>query len=313
MFTRTKWTLRIAIFFSLLAAIIGQKITIQPANPAPDSKRESILRNTQKLRVEVRLDRAVYVAGESMNITLTVANPTNESLEVFDPFDARSTGFDVLEWRRDPVAGLDAYLHIDPHPVEQRTLAWDAPTTFIASGQTIQREVHSFDRLCERCTTTALTGGSAPMREGKYRIRFGYTHFGIDAMADFAVRFPVFRMAVSTEVRAEAPMAAQSSGSVGHQPVFVRAAVLDLDGEQIVVLSRDHEFGREMQASVGKVLDRDGVRHLAPFDRVDQGAGDVVIQKLAADADNNLTLEWKRGSQTSRIHTDPARSRMDRF
>jgi hypothetical protein len=71
----------------LVCPAVAQQATPQPSAQELQSL-EYILgvnRNTMQLKVELRLDREVYFAGEMAELTVTVTNPTSSALLVEKP------------------------------------------------------------------------------------------------------------------------------------------------------------------------------------------------------------------------------------
>jgi hypothetical protein len=286
-FNMSKTDCCLAFVFLIISApgVPGQaSVQVHAADGTSDAHQEEVLANTARLRFELTLDRAVYLAGETMSLTVRVSNPTPAVLEVYDPFGRYpAVGVDVMKWGHDDASDSDIYNFVEPHPIATRGVEWIAPAIFINPGQTLEKHVMSYDKECTGCRFPVLQEGGAPTYEGKYRLRYGYAGSGISGTADFSVRYPTFKMAASADL-----------GPSQTRPLYIRAAVLQLDQEQILVLSREGEFGRDLRAASGKPMSREAIRHFAPFDRIEESGDAISIRRLGISS-GQITLEWQNG------------------
>ena len=188
---------------------------------------EQLSRNVRRLVISLTLDREVYLPLEIASATVTITNPTNQTLVVPRPFDT-STGALVLAAKLE-----DGHWHTDEH--------WQ-PTEYDAATPTITIAPNATMQLSFRLDTKAFGAeypagfglSGMPSDPNRYRLNYMYT-----LSPEAAFFFRVTRgdsIDHLVDVRVPAPSWAPPAQTVWYR----QAAVIRQDGEYaICVTARD--------------------------------------------------------------------------
>jgi len=141
------------------------KALIDPSHPLPPSSKS-------KLRTRLSLDHEIYMPGELATVTIRVTNPTDQPLQVPDPFDKFSGGLDLMRTVA-PAGNGSGLAYVSPHPYSARPNGDDSlPRLFINPGQTLTKSYRTDTPLF--LNQSALPGGTIPRKPGKYTIFYSY-------------------------------------------------------------------------------------------------------------------------------------------
>ena len=140
-----------------LAAASAQVISIdRPGRLSPEQYHQ-VFKNTSLMQVNMTLDRAEYFPGEDSVLSISVKNPTADTLEIWEPFN-RETGFLTIQ-RKDPKASPPFGDWVDMAPREDGPPGANSPTRFIAPGQEIRQQWLLSGRLTSEPVTQDLMPG----------------------------------------------------------------------------------------------------------------------------------------------------------
>jgi hypothetical protein len=151
------------------------------------------VRNISKLESTLTMDHSVYVPGEIATITFRVRNPTDQVLEVINPFWAESATFEL--WAKHYPTARTLGIDYGPPPDSIADVLPAAPlegppTIQLQPGATVSRTVRSNDL---RVGEYVLNGGAVPDRlDSEYRLIYTYdsrVHTDFKVAAPFLERF----------------------------------------------------------------------------------------------------------------------------
>jgi hypothetical protein len=184
----------------------------QPQGPMPPEFQ--IHFNTTLLTVALTLDRREYLPGEVGELTITVTNPTQGPLRVWEPFSFFSGQVDL---QMQSPEGMQTVEHILRDEIRGQLSVKQA--VLLQPGECRERKVRTYDAQTRELPAQLLDRGSMPLKPGSYR--FHYT-FGGGADVDFQV------------------MEAHRVGPISRQPIAVKSTAEDLPTSRIRVHGLAH-------------------------------------------------------------------------
>ena len=266
-----------------LPAVIGQEkaLVLGPQSLVPNAHVQQVHANTGLIRVEVTLDRDIYLRGEVMHLTMTVSNPTSETLEVFDP---AATVWDFLHWGSRSLSPFANWEQLQGEPPSDQDPNWSASTVWLLPGQRIERQVIG---------RGPAVGDGALQQSDRFMVYYGYldwlSHAG---QAAFRVVQP--RVVAASPVRLQ-NLKQQSDGSTGdvkETPRYTYGAVLEANQKRYIVVSRNWTSAPDLRLVTGAKLDTGIAGYLEPYDRVAEVSREVQSVSLEANSDDNVVVHW---------------------
>jgi hypothetical protein len=322
-----RWNCLIAA--AVAACLTGPSARSQPpqfnAERAERQKKlPELAANRSKLDVMLRLDREVYFTGEDAEITIRVVNPRPEILEVPAPFEVLTGGVNLMErnGKRYPLLDSSQWVPNSAHPIGGSGPVVVAgyvpplpPTIWLPPYQPIEKTFRLSEGGCSSETPFIGVCG-LPKEEGEYRLVYDY-HY--KAFAQFRIVYPKLEQWTETilakpyEHRETGPDA-KLTGRVTLRPRRVRAAVLEYEGQHIVVVSGWHAPSDErVVLEPNNVFGQHQGRQFGPYRRVATSAETIQSLQIEADSKDNLTVTYTSAAgTTSRLRFDKQGKPLDR-
>lgn len=266
-----------------------------------DVARAGTLRaNSGKMECSLELDRAVYMAGETARVRLTVTNPTHELIEVFDPFHRENAWINLY-------AAPKEHPDDPPSTSKWRPLSSDVPTGWqglsFLRGQEANRiqsawfqpgESRTFEfESSENWFGSSLSpwpGGGTTSRPDKYQVRYTYC---AKATAEFEVVNP--RLDLVVEHRLEQPRASTRVPS-DKRPFVMNALLLSLGERYIVAAVLAEHWASDFPRDAGQLLTERNVPWALPYRRLaefDAPVGGLALQPVDGAA---FEVVWTEAS-----------------
>lgn len=292
---------RVSGVFTLSVLALGLTTTAQTL--PPDERRLRAFENGRRIRMEITLDRLEYLGGESMWADLVAFNPEAEPVEVFDPSSPEAAGMEFHGWHPDQQAWVDTA----PDPALSVPINWEAPIRTLGPGERVaQRFLVSYSR-CPECGSFASI--LPPYASGRYEAIYCYILSGIGCgRYEFTVLEPSFQALATVRFAEPYRDRNPNTGYEKTHPRYLQAAILDAGGKRYVVLSR----GVSGESDLSLRAPAHYIRNvMAPFDRIAEAAPDAANLRLAADAEENLTVTWTEGGQDRSHCISKDRSRVE--
>jgi hypothetical protein len=268
----------------------GQEASPQlsPSQPQSAGYVLWVLENTKQLKVELKLERDVYFAGETAELTLTVTNPTSGPLWVAEPFSVKSgdLGLSIQKGERFDIVHISSGEDVlsanftvpgDPPYVRQVKAVQMQP------GEQRERSIRTDDPMLDYHGSMLLAPrGFLPVEAGHYRFFYGY---GGGARVEFDVVQPVVRRIVlpagpkPSAADAAPPRSRPWRGSLGE---------LEWGGKRYLVAS----FHEKPLYNILRV------ESLAPFVRLDTLEGQMPAVEYSRESDGTVTFIWQGADGT---------------
>jgi hypothetical protein len=231
--------------------------------------------NTTLLTVALTLDRREYLPGEVGELTITVTNPTQGPLRVWEPFSFFSGQVDL---QMQSPEGMQTVEHILRDEIRGQLSVKQA--VLLQPGECRERKVRTYDAQTRELPAQLLDRGSMPLKPGSYR--FHYT-FGGGADVDFQV------------------MEAHRVGPISRQPIAVKSTAEDLPTSRIRVHGLAHFQTGERDFLVISAWGRrdsapDGAFELTgfpPFIRLDDWQGSMPEVQLDSTEEGAVSVRWR--------------------
>ncbi len=265
-----KLTLVFAGCLMLTSSVHGQP---QAGHPMAD--------NTAKIAVSIKMDRDVYFPGELYQATIEVTNPTSAPLLVEAPFQEygcvsveRKAG-DKLIPTQDPRMGGGCRDH------------GPAPTITLGPGERRQAVLDVFG--FNGTGWPSVTAGSGMLFDpGDYVLRYDY---GGGAQAPFAIVVPKLEADAVARVRDEMYSDRPDRRDPHPIPAYVQVIAFRWQDESYICVSQNsiNDLWRPKPSEPSLL-------GLGSFKRVATSQDPVSKLSATADADENLTIEWKTSS-----------------
>jgi hypothetical protein len=295
-----------------------------PQAAGRQKKLQELAANRSKLDVMLRLDREVYFTGEDAEITIRVVNPRPEILEVPVPFAVLTGGVNLMERNGKRYSLLDSleWVYSSSHPI-----GGSGPVVLVGYvpplPPTIQlppyQAIEKTFRLSESgfSSETPFIGvRGLPVGEGEYRLIYDYNY---KAFAQFRVVYPRLEQWTETMLakpyeHREAGPDSKLTGRVTLRPRRIRAAVLEYEGQHIVVMSGWHAPSDErVVLEPNNVFGQYQGRQFGPYRRVATSAEAIQSLQIEADSKDNLTVTYSSAAgATSRLKLDSQGKLLDR-
>lgn len=151
-----------------------------------DPRAKRIDANTSRLQVSIALDKKVYFPGEALDITVTVRNPTNEALEVWEPFHPTCGGLDLLKKGTERARELGVeFSHLSPSPYSGAPPRPDRPVVMLQPNESRTKQLRSDDDGLGIMEGSDMSlGAQSP---GTFRLVYSYARA---AYAEFEIVMP---------------------------------------------------------------------------------------------------------------------------
>jgi len=275
---RTNWSM---LLFALCAPVWAQN-----GLPVP---RERLLENASRLDVTMSLDRQEYLPGEMAELTIAIANPTSQALDIPQPFSLETGGLRLLENNpRSPVAPGTGWVPavLGPDDAPQRLgRERPLPSIRIGPGETITRKFRSFDPSAGPAGWDRLIySGSVPTWAGDFRLEYWGGH------VDFRVMWPSFESMTTVYLPEWENSVVGPRGETQKRQRRTFVFVLEAEGRHyICLLTRGLAFSPDpvRRFQPGRVPDR-GMEQLIIYTRI--GESDSPVRSLHAESDPNGTI-----------------------
>jgi len=271
--------------------------------------------NTRKLTCTLRLDREVYLAGETATAYATLTNPTHELLEVYDPLVHGGLNLLRLATKRElQEPGLPAgpYRYVSPHPNEgwrgrfvwSEALAAELKSVWLKPGEARTLEIRSIDPWPGTEHSSWGSGGGVPTTSGEYQLWFNYCW---DARAAFRVIQPVFRSLAAIRLNEPLQLYDSTVRGVVESPRYLYALELQIDGTSIIVArQRDSLLDHAVREAPGQVFREGAIGVFSPFHRVAEVKGPVANLGIRRVDEATFEVVWtETGGRLARRSYQP--------
>ena len=274
----------------LIGSARGQGVDMVDPNPPPSDHLRQVFWNGAKVKLEIALDREDYLSGEVVSVKYGAFNPNAESVEVFDPLVA--AGFDLLKWADRFNSGVQGWEPCTSDSLSMVSVHWNAPTVTFGPGQRVEKQVVYSDRHCSQCVALGAAD-NPPNEDGKYLLRYCYVERpDTCAKAEFTMAVPTVVASAHTESAEPLRVTGKASGQEKEYPRYFNALIVQSNARRYVVVSRIDAGEFDTQPGPAGKLDAGILGLVEPYDRVAEVSLAVNAIKLAADADDNLTVTW---------------------
>jgi hypothetical protein len=272
MIPRLRWCVCIVALGNLAAAV-------SLAQQHPGGRVDTLMKNGLKLAGSVEMDRPVYLAGETMNFTVAISNPSAAPLEVLTPFDYGTGWFVPLSqtFRHGREKWVSGGADV------QRSIPENAPSVVLQPGDSLTHQYHFFDDIPGGMHLfIPLTAGSSP---GVYRLLYAYGNWPV---AEYQVVAPVveeFIVVQLPKVKGESERAdayAFSLASGGQHFLCVRRQPS----------SHYYDSRADLRLAPDSMLTESKAHALSPYSRFAQSDTPFASLAATADAGANLTITW---------------------
>ena len=302
----------------LIVAAMSAALTCATAGPqtGTSDRQYGIAKNSAKLTVTLKLDRDVYFPGEDAQITVRVANPGPEILEVRAPFDVRTGGLNLLERNHRGLHGLppSEWIFISSHPVGMHShdieivgeKVPDPPTIWLAANQPMERTFWISDACGQKIAFVGVC--RLPEDEGEYRVTYW------NAAAQFHIVGP--KLEQWAEVVFQKPLEIpdkdgnrKPTGKTLVYDRFVRAVVLGYQSNHILAVSVVvHTGDRRIRFDPNGVFTGSVSRYFGVIRRLVTSSKAITAVQATADAAENITIAYTEDGQRFTLKLDPNRN-----
>lgn len=274
------------------------------APPAPgEAQYRRIVQGMQALDVSIALDRAEYLQGEQILVTVTVANPTTGSISAFAPFRSAHTNLSLSalnkqgEWQVVGAGELGIQTDVTDM-MAGRKLVTIAPGDRLTQKLSIMDGEDSGPESIRHVPVTILP-------PGPYRIRFGYER---PAQAGFQVVKVEGKLAVLAKPLPEAERFRNKKSNIAKGCAGMWAAALRTTTKTFVVSS----ISGVVDVCPDKDPDQEALlRLLTPFSRVAEAPNGVKSLSLDPLKDGTISLDWNDGQGQTQQQALPRRQFFD--
>jgi len=228
--------------------------------------------NSGKMECSLESDRAVYMAGETARVRLTVRNPTRELIEVFDPFQRGNAWINLYE-------STEAKPEDPPSTPRWRVLNSHVPygwqglrfyddqatslikTSWFQPGESRTFEFESSEEWFGASMSPWGNGGNT-RRPGRYQIRYTYCD---QTAAEFEVVRPTLRVFAEQAIRNPQH---GNTGNLPEDPVVLGAFLFSV-GERFYIAAglREH-YGSRLDRLTGQPMREGDMGSVIPFRRL---------------------------------------------
>jgi hypothetical protein len=242
--------------------------------------KSTVTEDTGRLSVKIKMDRAaIYFPDELYDATIEVTNPTSAPMLVSAPFAGTTSCFFLSARQGDKLVSLGG-------PDARCSQSW-LPVIMLKPGEIRRLVLHSYwDGFWPE-----LTGnGAAPFQPGTFVLSYSY---GSPAAADFEVVSP--KLEADTVARVKDLM--YSDRADGQDPHPLPASV-----HVFAVRWQNQSYICVSQSDVTNLTPDPAVKAgefnptVGPYKRVATSQEPIASLSAKADAEENLTIEWRTSS-----------------
>lgn len=237
--------------------------------------------NTSELNVQMSLDQTNYLLGEAATLTITVTNPTSSSLQVMQPFSAK-TG--CLAVYGNPAGGPTAPLGTDSscNPfTDPGGLAVATPTIVMTPGQQVQTTLASYGPMFDGASPAI----EMPNRPGSYLVAY-LAYKGV--AAPFSIEVPTVDTS-NTVPLGSVSYIDPTTGNTAQAAYYAQLLALRSNGVSYICVSALPTASTTVSVdSNGNLSGNPG-----PFRRIASSANQVVSLSGTTDGAGNITVQWQ--------------------
>ena len=253
---------------------------------------EVLIQNKLKLDVSMTVDRPVYFAGESGEITITVKNNTQAALQVLEPFNSITGCIDLLR------KVSTTYELVAPEPACNGYVEMVLPSIVMAPGGQLTQTISSSDPFVFGLPTPVFSATSFPQDAGDYALRY---QFAPNSPVMFSVVAP--KVEAATVIRVEDiedpdPPPGQQPETA---PQYVHLFALRWENKSYLcaTLNRTTQ-NRLLTGDANGNLDFAKAAMVAGYVRINGQTSSLPIVSITgtADANGNLSVVWRDSGGT---------------
>ena len=247
--------------------------------------------NTKSLKVDLKLDRSEYLAGEIAAVTVTVTNSSSRPLWVYRPFSVFTGEIKLMARQGDELKVIQQIDRTDiPGPSP-------ADVVLLKPSESRERKIRTFDfNQFEDWLGQLTTEGSVPLQAGHYRFEYVY---GAGAGAEFDVVDSAVRLvgdAKPSTPRRKEQRPPRRNVSFGRLRIWKRRAGTSWCCPQ---------SGR---FRLREPVEAYKLETIGPFVRLDSWEGRMPDVQIEVADDNTLIATWTTDSGTpKRMEIPPPR------
>jgi hypothetical protein len=274
------------------------------AQSGPVISRAQLLQNQSKLKVTIALDRQEYLPGELAELTISIANPTPQTLEIPRPFDVETGGPFLLEKnRRTPDGVVPGYSPalLSPDKAERLPgLETSLLSIQIRSGETITQKFQSWDPARDGWGSL-IYRGSAPTWAGDFRLEYW------GGQTDFRVMSPAFERMTKILLPEWTNVTVGLRGETQREQLRTFAFALEAEGRHYLCLFNhalpyDPDPVRNFHLGLVRPEDMESLR---AYHRIAESVSPVLSVSGEADRDGTITVRWgSTGEGLRRLRRD---------
>lgn len=283
----------------VMAALTTPAPSQMEIGPIRDPHIAGVAQNSSKVQCSVRVDREVYLAGETARAWLTVTNPMHEMVEVFDPFHLSNAAL-VLRGKKleEGEAGAQpVYRPLSPHePRSWRSRSFNEPqefrrlvTAWLKPGETREFEIDSAGEWFGKPFSPWYANGG--IRDpGEYQIRYAYcpqAHVEFSVVPAVLIAHGILPLPRPLEVYDE------TERKIRQYPRALRAFALRLGEKSVVVVGRrDTPADTRLRTAPGMALSEYELVPFSPYDRVAEVNGPVANLAIRQLDETTFEVVW---------------------
>ena len=239
----------------------------------PEAARARAMKqNSHKMQCSLRLDREVYLAGETARVRLTVTNPTHELIEVFNPFQTENAWINLYgptEAKPDDPPSAPRWRVLNSHvPYGWQGLRFydDQMTSLIKTswfqpGESRTFEFESSEEWFGASMSPWGNGGNT-RRPGRYQIRYTYCD---QTAAEFEVVRPTLQVFVEQAISTPQPA---KRGNLPEEPVVLGAFLFSVGERYYVAAGLREHYGSRLDRLTGQPMREGDMGSVIPFRRL---------------------------------------------
>ena len=291
-------------FLKAQVVVQGEIINPTPTQVLEVKHRRDVIRSTRAMKIDLALDREVYLPGEVMRIKVTVQNTNPVTMEILTPFQGSTGGFDLYRVSGSKRIGLL------PEPHGSVDVPENPPTLLLGGFQTVSGTFSSTDSFA--ASSSKLVNELTD--PGQYEISYSYG----GSSSPFRVAEAVYVSSGYTPLQRQFTEIDRQTGSAlidptTHQPIsyplFLRTAIISSEGKYYLIVCKevrgdDGSFHPEPGKSFGK-----HANFFRPFVRVAESVAPIEIKRAYTDENEKLYLSWsEQGGESHRAVLGPDRA-----
>lgn len=263
-----------------IVALVNLTIAAGLAQQPPGGRVDTLMKNGLKLSGSVEMDRPVYLAGETMNFTVAISNPSVAPLEILTPFDYGTGWFVPLSqtFRHGREKWLSGGVDV------QHSIPENAPSVVLQPGHSMTHQYHFYDDIPGGMHLfLPLTAGYSP---GVYHLLYAY---GNRPVAEYQVVTPELEEFVVVRLP-------KQEGASQSEDTYVFS--LASDGRHFICVRRqplssgDYVTRADLRLPPNGTLRSSIAQLLSPYSRFAESGAPFTSLAATADAGYNLTIPW---------------------